>query len=599
MKRKTLWILLTCLVTVAVLLVSCKQQTASPTTGTTVTGTTSTAPTTVTPTQTTTATATTELVKDSLGRMVEKPQYGGTFPMVVGQTGGFDPANSMNFWPSWVLIYDALVAQDWTKGPSGTGENAMVSGSTPGEFLTGWLAERWEIHSLKSITYYLRKGIKFQNKAPVNGRELTADDVVYNFERAVKSSQITWYNSKVTITKIDKYTVRFDNPDTMLEPQMLAFSNLVIGAPEIAQQFGDMADWKKVVGTGPFMVTDVVPDSSVTYVRNPNYWAYDPLFPENRLPYLDGIRALVVLDPSTQDAALRTGKIDRLTVTKQRADMLLKSATFLKERTFASATTQVLSVRLDLKTAPYANVKVRQALMLAIDNAAIAKDYYLNDATIMQWPYSEAAGSIYTPLEKLPANLKELFEYHPDKAKALLTEAGYPNGFDMKIQVLANYAGGAELYSIVKSYWDAIGVNTTIEVLETGAYWSAVVGKTYKDAVPTAWGTGTMESAMAAHNPTYLYNYSKVDDTHINEVWLAARETVDLAARNKMMKELGLYIIEQQYWLNMPTPKQHILWQPWLKGYNGEVSFGTVNGWYGMYRFTWVDQKLRTSLGHK
>ncbi|MBC8476748.1 MAG: hypothetical protein H8D49_00240 [Dehalococcoidia bacterium] len=163
----------------------------------------------------------------------------------------------------------------------------------------------------------------------------------------------------------------------------------------------------------------------------------------------------------------------------------------------------------------------------------------------------------------------------------------------MEIRLLANYAGGAELYSIVKSYWDAIGVDTSITVLEAGAFWSQLVGKTYTDAIPSAWGNTRMEGAMAAHTSGYLYNYSAVSDVHVDEVWAEARTIVDLGERNALLKELGLYIIDQQYWLHMPTPQVYMLWQPWLKGYNGEVAWGTVNGWYGMYRFAWIDESLQ------
>jgi len=445
----------------------------------------------------------------------------------------------------------------------------------------------------------LRQGVKFQNKAPVNGRELTADDVVFNFKRAVASPNSTWYNSKTTITKIDKYTVRFDLAAPNLEPMTIGFTDLVIGAPEIAQQYGDMTNWKTIVGTGPFTVTDVVTDSSITYTRNPDYWAHDPLLPQNQLPYLDRLVALVIIDPATQDAALRTGKTDRLGLTKQRTDAMLKTTPYLKQRPYANPSSNVLSVRLDLKDKPYADVRVRQALMMAIDNKAIADSYYEGDATIMQWPFQPAMGSVYTPLEQLPPNDRQLYEYHPDLAKQLLAQAGYPNGFNITITLLTGtYAGGVDLYSIVKDNWDAVGVKTTLQVLEAGAFWSVVLGRTYQDTVATNWGYGTLINAMQAYDPTYPYNYSKVNDPHITQVWTDAQKMTDITARNKVLKDLGVYMIDQVYWLNLPTPQVHMLWQPWVKGYNGEVSFGTANGWYGMYRFIWIDQKLRNASPH-
>jgi peptide/nickel transport system substrate-binding protein len=598
MKSKTILAILGSLLALVMVLTACQPAEQTSTETQTVKGEVSqaevpsTSPETPTAPQPTTP-ASPEMVMDSLGRMVEKPQYGGILPFVVGQTGGFDPANVFNFFPSWVLIYDALVCEDWTKGPSGTGEAPLISNTTSPEHFTSWLAESWEIHDLYSVTYYLREGVRFQNKPPVNGREFNADDVVYNFDRFVAHDKSSWYQSEITITKIDKYTVRFDSPDPILEIVKLGYNNFVIGAPEVAEQYGDMTDWNTVVGTGPFTVTDVVPDSSVTYTRNPDYWAHDPLHPENQLPYIDTLKALVILDPATQDAALRTGKIARLSLSKERADVILTTNPELSRRKYPSGNSQVLSLRTDLNDMPYADKRVRQALMMAIDHESIKDDYYLGDATMLQWPYQPTYGSAYTPLEELPEDLAKFWDYRPDEAKALLAEAGYPNGFKMEIRVLANYAGGAELYSIVKSYWDAIGVDTSLTVLEAGAFWSQLVGHTYTDAIPSAWGNTTVAGAILAHTTDYLYNYSVVSDAHVDEVWDEARTIVDVEERNALLKELGLYLIEQQYWLHMPTPQQYMMWQPWLKGYNGEVAFGTLNGWYGMYRFTWIDQSLQ------
>ncbi len=595
MKRKAIWIILSCFIVLALILASCQQaELTTEEEGKTVTGKVEEG---VTPEEEEEVEEEgPEMVRDSLGRLVEKPQYGGVINFAVGQTGGFDPANVFNFWPSWVLIYDALVCEDWTKGPSGTGEAPMISNNTSSEYFTGWLAESWEIHDLFSITYFLRKGVRFHNKPPVNGREFDADDVVYNFNRFVEHPQSSWFESTTTVTKIDKYTVRFDSEEPVLDILKLGWSNFTIGAPEVAEQYGDMADWRNVVGTGPFIVTDVVPDSSVTYKKNPDYFANDPLHPNNQLPYVDGLVALVILDPATSDAAIRTGKIDRSALTQERAAPIMQTNPELKVRKYASGNSYVLSVRTDLKDKPYADKRVRQALMMAIDHEAITNDYFMGDATLLQWPYQEVYGTSYTPLEELPADLQKFWEYYPEEAEQLLAEAGYPNGFKMKIQVLANYAGGVELYSIVKNYWDAIGVETSIEVLEAGAFWSGLVGKTYQDAMPSAWGNTRIEGAMAAHTCDYLYNYSVVCDEHVDEVWTEAREIVDEEERNQLLKDLGIYLIEQQYWLHMPTPQVYMLWQPWMKGYSGEVAFGTLNGWYGMYRFTWIDQELQQMM---
>ena len=80
--------------------------------------------------------------------------------------------------------------------------------------------------------------------------------------------------------------------------------------PEVIEEHGDAKDWRTIVGTGPFMLTDYVLDSSITFKKNPDYWRNDPKYPENRIPYIDEMRMLIFPELATRMAALRTGKVD-------------------------------------------------------------------------------------------------------------------------------------------------------------------------------------------------------------------------------------------------------------------------------------------------
>ena len=85
-----------------------------------------------------------------------------------------------------------------------------------------------------------------------------------------------------------------------------------VNAPEAIEQHGDVADWRNLVGTGPFMLTDWVDGSSMTWVKNPDYWGHDEKYPENRLPYIDELVRLIMPDQATRISAMRTGQIDYL-----------------------------------------------------------------------------------------------------------------------------------------------------------------------------------------------------------------------------------------------------------------------------------------------
>ena len=80
--------------------------------------------------------------------------------------------------------------------------------------------------------------------------------------------------------------------------------------PDAVQKWGDVSDWHHAIGTGPFILKDFVPGNSATLIKNPNYWGYDERYPQNKLPYVDTVKFLIIPDDATALAAMRAGKID-------------------------------------------------------------------------------------------------------------------------------------------------------------------------------------------------------------------------------------------------------------------------------------------------
>jgi len=194
------------------------------------------------------------------------------------------------------------------------------------EYSKGCLAESWDVPDPLTYVFTIRKGIHWHNKPPMNVREFVAKDVEYTFHRLLGLGSgydepdpfvntIDW-DGVIGVEATEKYKVVF----TLSEPRPLMLDHLVgiansdlIVPPEVIEMYGDMEDWKNACGTGPFMLVDYVPANSLTLDRNPSYWGYDELHPENRLPYFDQVRMLIIPDNSTRLAAIRTGKIDVLT----------------------------------------------------------------------------------------------------------------------------------------------------------------------------------------------------------------------------------------------------------------------------------------------
>jgi peptide/nickel transport system substrate-binding protein len=219
------------------------------------------------------------------------------------------------------------------------------------------------------------------------------------------------------------------------------------------------------------MVAEVVAGTMIKYVKNPDYWAKDLLGPGKgmQLPYIDTLVELSIPDRSTQLAAMRTGRIAYVTGltrdeknTELQLNPKLQTAKYLQTTTL----TRFISMRTDKKDKPFSDIRVRQALMMATDFNAIKDGYYGGEAEIDVWPLNKNfAASGYVPLNEMPAKVQDLYKYDPEKAKQLLKEAGYPNGFKTSI-IVSGQGSDVDDVSIFKDMWAKVGVELVLDVKE-------------------------------------------------------------------------------------------------------------------------------------
>ena len=129
-------------------------------------------------------------------------------------------------------------------------------------------------------------------------------------------SNVAWTKTLTSVTATGDYTVTMQfstpNPEFVTENLEAPGASTSIENPEAVQQWGNLNDWHHAIGTGPFILTDYVSGSSATLVKNKDYWGHDQRYPQNPLPYVDKINYLVMPDPATALAAMRSGKIDIL-----------------------------------------------------------------------------------------------------------------------------------------------------------------------------------------------------------------------------------------------------------------------------------------------
>ncbi|MFC2010857.1 ABC transporter substrate-binding protein [Chloroflexota bacterium] len=544
-------------------------------------------------------------------KMVEKPKYGGTYVYSRStQPTRFDDV-PLGHPESWSInpTNEELLQKDWARGPAGTGEWTAAAGYViPMGLMTGMLAESWELADTNTLVFHIRKGVHWQDKPPLNGRELTPDDVVFSLRRDFDPKH--WLGTQnprlidmvnrensIYISPTDNWAVVIKVIPGTAGPVYEAIGDTTHIIPrDVVEKYGDMNDWKNVVGTGPFILKDYVGASSLTYVRNPNYWRHDPIFPKNQLPYIDTLKALIIPDLSTQMAGMRTGKIDSICELRAvDAEPLLKSNPELERAISTGNRAPTIYMRVDKPELPWYDIKVRQALSMAIDRHKMLDLYYDGKAGLDYYPIPPIPEfmDMYVPIDQMPESISELYEYKPQKAKQLLTEAGYPQGFKAEVLVPSVPQEPIELLQIIKDYWSEIDVDLIIDVRDDSAVTSLKRGKYNHMLMESA----TMRNpfSMAWFRPGGFVNRSRVSDPKVTEAYLAIAEAYfDEPEKRQMMKDFVPYFYEQAWMIVLPTPDNYTLWQPWLKGFYGANEVSYLN-YFRHPSYVWIDQELKNN----
>ncbi len=541
----------------------------------------------------------------------DKPKYGGTLTQrVTVDPAGFDDQIGLHqsLIPTGLYTNEELLQGDWAKGPFGTGENDWLYGFIGRIGLeTGRLAESWEIPDSGTVIWHIRKGIHWQNKPPANGREYTADDAAFNLSRWLGIPTSWMYMNYVpqgyaptSVKATDKYTVEAKIPAKLFGQMFVTMSDFGIFhyPPEAVKQYGNMADWKNACGTGPFILTDFVPGSSVSFVRNPNYWMKDPLHPDNQLPYVDGVKQLIIPDPSTAQAALRTGKLDVMdTLSWDDGSSLMKTTPDLLNRKVITAPIFPAG-RVDKPELPFKDVKVRQALNMAVNKQNLIDKYYSGHAYLVGYPYppTKIFEKIYTPLDQQNATVQSLYKYDPEGAKKILAAAGYPNGFKTTIDCLQT---DVDLLSIVREDLLKVGVDMAIRPLEPGVFQSENRARGNKEMIMKGAVDYTFPWRLMMVRPESMDNPACLPE---DPVFRTAYETmgkaigIDDTIISTTLKEISKYSLEQAWAIWLPAYDSFIMWWPWLQNFGGVTNGGydNRNDWT---KYIWIDTSLKKSMG--
>jgi peptide/nickel transport system substrate-binding protein len=424
----------------------------------------------------------------------------------------------------------------------------------------------------RMYTITLRQGVRWENKPPVNGRELVAADVKYSLERAVKKSGYASLLGQVEgVEAPDKYTVRVRLADAFAPfLHNLAEPWNGILPREVEDKMGDFKAAESLIGCGPFTLERYEPGVKAVFARNPDYF-------QKGLPYLDKVEWLFVKDRSTQLSLFRAGQVDIPFYDARipRADV----ASFKKSNpTYPIVHWDWLAVRslaMRADKPPFNDVRVRRALSLAVDRKKWVKEY-------LDGQGYEDHGPVPAPMREWKLPTKELgegakwLEYNPALAKKLLAEAGFPNGFKAKCTHWPGYGPEyVEDLELLTFFLKQVGVELSIVNEEYGNYIrGSYLGK-YEE---TTWGPSSIFTEVDG----YLYNFFKtgeptnrshVSDTKLDVMLDAQRRYVAKSSRKKVIDDIQRHAADQVYYLYTPYPKNVASWTPWVKNYQPKNSF--------------------------
>jgi len=552
----------------------------------------------------------------------ETPQYGGelTFATLADPTY-FDDAIGPH--AATTGPYQCLWGGDWAKGIAGGYGTQECDWFIRGEinrleFKTGKIAESWEIGD-DYIEFYLRDGVLWHDKYPCNGREVTADDVIFSLERqmTLDTSYIKagypYLAATVSVSKVAEDTVRIDCPSQYMAELITLIEYMYIYPQDVIELYGDMNDWQTAIGTGAFTLEEYLEGSYLYYERNPDYWGTNPVGPgeDDQLPYLDSVRVLIQADISTHDALFTTGQIDYTSADYDRAEALKTSCPDANYIRFIDAGAKgVIYMRTDKEDKPYNDVRVRQALQLAIDNQQIVEEYFGGEAETLYWPVydcKEYAGA-YVPLEDMDEDtievlpdtsisVADLFGYNPDLARELLVDAGYGEGFQVELVHSTAVYITQDLVQMVKGMWAEIGVEMILKPVSSSEAIAIHYLRSFEDMFYGSFaGIGTYFKGTN-WSGTGMYNASYVDDPVLNnyrEQMLAAYPDEDEVDR--IHAEMLPYLLEQCYVLQTAGHYTYVFWQPWLKNYSGEGAVGYYGGASSWTPYVWIDQDLKEEM---
>ncbi len=422
----------------------------------------------------------------------------------------------------------------------------LIDVDSSGKYVPG-LAETWEVQGDKTLILKLKKGVKFHD-----GTDFNAEAVKFVLQRGMNPDTKSTYRSEVadiqSIDVVDPYTVKINlkNPSSALLGVLANYAGYMV-SPAAIQKYGkDIV--RNPVGTGPFMMKEAVEGDHITLVK---FDKYHKMGKDGKaLPYLDGVNIKIIPDDSVKLVNLKSGSLGLIDSVQT---INIKSLQDSKElNVVPTSASRVFKLILNVNKDPLSKKEVRQAIAFAMDRnefvKVVANGYGAVEPFITmknQW--------FYSPESK--------YSYNEQKAKELLTKAGYPNGFKTKLSFTAREPDKT-IIQLVQIQLKKIGIEAEIETFDRLAFnsqWVKGEGQIGLNFAPVPKPDPYIQYqiffATKANN-----NFTGYSNPKFDSMLESSKQTYDLDKRKVIYKDLQNILLEdcpEVFLFHLPLYQAH------------------------------------------
>ena len=495
--------------------------------------------------------------------------------MLPGEPSSNDPHTTVQINAPVSFIYESFLRQNPATG-----------------VIEPHVVARWENLSETEMVLHVRQGVHFQNRPPVNGRPMTAADVVYSLERIrTNDPRFTRRSQLVSVAKIEaldasRAKVTFKEPNAPFLTYLSDHYNAVV-PKEAVEKFGSLDKVEDSIGTGPFIFERSTPGVGGTLKRNPEYW-------QKGRPYLDGATWSAITDTGTLVAAYRTGRLDMGAefwggVSAEDKQSIQRTNAAMQFLPVPEVRPNVLDMNLTRK--PFDDVRVRRAINLAVDRQEIIEIVMGGSAQL-----SGPVGSRLFPFYAIPeAELAKMPGLRPKNtpggqqdiadAKRLLAEAGYPNGLTIEAEG-SRYVYWINLQpmELAKNQLRKIGITVNISLQDQTTLFAMEERRDF-NFHSRGFSTAVEVDAQLTirHSCTGSRNFGGFCDPVLEKLLAEQRRTLDPEKRKAIVLQAQHLLIDKIPQIFLFEPNRFAVMQPWVRGAVPGVglAFGYVeNIWF-------------------